>query len=233
MVMVPADAGSSYCVDATEVTIAQYAAFLATSPDTAAQPSFCKPWNSNHSPKLVGACQTVNFNPGMVPDNPMVCINWCDADAYCKWAGKRLCGAVTGGPNDYGAASNPAMSQWYRACSAAGANSFPYGDVFEAEACVGDAYDGQAGYDMLSDQRQKVGTALDCEGGYKGLFDLSGNVQEWEDACEGYQDQNDTCLARGGSYEEGPPLLFCNVQNMRPRFDARNELGFRCCADLP
>ena len=79
---------------------------------------------------------------------------------------------------------------------------------------------------------QDVGTAPGCEGGYPGLFDLSGNVQEWEDTCQTEAGQNDSCLTRGGSVEQGAPALFCNAEEARARNTARNEVGFRCCADL-
>ena len=33
-----------------------------------------------------------------------------------------------------------------------------------------------------------------------GVYDLSGNVFEFEDSCNGYQDRNDECRIRGGAF---------------------------------
>ena len=48
--------------------------------------------------------------------HPIVWVDWCDAYAYCKGVGKRLCGAIGGGPVDFHTGyADTNQSQWYRA----------------------------------------------------------------------------------------------------------------------
>ena len=68
-------------------------------------------------------------------DAPVTCIDWCDAHAYCAWAGKRLCGSIGGGPNIPSSVSIAGADQWYRACSHAGDHKFPYGDTYASGTC--------------------------------------------------------------------------------------------------
>jgi formylglycine-generating enzyme required for sulfatase activity len=77
-----------------------------------------------------------------------------------------------------------------------------------------------------------------CEGGFAGLFDLSGNVSEWDDMCEsgvGAGDlaaagAGDACAIRGGSaYFSGE--MDCAVVVGARRDTAFASIGFRCCAD--
>jgi len=83
-----------------------------------------------------------------------------------------------------------------------------------------------------------------CEGGYSGLYDMSGNVGEWEDSCASENGANDQCLWRGGSYLDtnstvgSAPSVLCNsnVHNTpKSASKARNtrdkEIGFRCCSE--
>jgi hypothetical protein len=54
-----------------------------------------------------------------------VCVDWCDAHAYCKPVGKRLCGKIGGGPNLYADYASASSSEWYRACSSGGSFTYP------------------------------------------------------------------------------------------------------------
>lgn len=83
----PVDVGT-YCVDSTEVTGRQYLEFLAAKAgDTSGQPVDCS-WNTTFEP-------AADIDPN---EYPVAFVDWCDALAYCTWAGKRLCGKIGGGP---------------------------------------------------------------------------------------------------------------------------------------
>ena len=67
-----------------------------------------------------------------------------------------------------------------------------------------------------------------------GLFDMSGNVAEWENSCNASAGASDTCLARGGSFDSanGSASLTCATsaaQPGMPRNTTAADLGFRCC----
>lgn len=230
MVLVPSDGGDPYCIDSTEVTIAQYFQWLNTAPDPKNQAAVCG-WNTVFEPDLTGSCQGAPVDPGVAPDYPIVCVDWCDAFAYCSAAGKRLCGKIGGGQSPFGSAADPAINQWFRACSEGGAKPYPYGSQYSGTTCVGNDFDGQVGYQLGSDVPHEVGTEQECEGGYLGIYDLSGNVKEWEDSCETMDGSTDKCNRRGGSFKDNAAALTCASQPTSPRNSTTIDLGFRCCAE--
>jgi formylglycine-generating enzyme required for sulfatase activity len=214
-----------FSIDATEVTRSQYDAWLATNPSKAGQPSACSFWNNKFDPdpdcmNKLGDCE------GSTCDNfPVVCVDWCDAYAYCRGIGKRLCGKIGGGANESAEYADASKSQWYAACSSGGNNAFPYGKEYDGQACNGD----QAGEDELV----AVGSFRDCESpdpDYAGVFDLSGNVWEWEDSCEGNTGEKDPCRMRGGGYAEGGHDHRCNGGSTSNRNGHEFAAGFRCCS---
>jgi formylglycine-generating enzyme required for sulfatase activity len=176
----------SFCIDRTEVSVESYAVFVAAvmPGNDPNQPASCA-WNTSYAPAISATA----------PDHPVLGVDWCDAYAYCAWAGKRLCGKIGGGPNPYDSFADKASSQWYAACSQDGLKAFPYGDVYDPLACNGgdDPNPGPA----------PVGGTPGCEGGYPGIFDMSGNVWEWEDSCAADTGATDACRARGGSLVNG------------------------------
>jgi formylglycine-generating enzyme required for sulfatase activity len=182
----------------------------------------------------------------MGDQRPVVCIDQCDARAYCAWSKQRLCGRAGGGVLDVsqdesqdmlskaeGSHADPSQSQWYGACSTGEVSTYPYGDGYVAGRCVDNS---------VASRVQDVGSRAECMGGYAGLFDMSGNAEEWEDACTQFTTppllQN--CLVRGGSVDHPGsgqlrpgelPLLACAASRGLAQGFIYTTVGFRCCAD--
>jgi formylglycine-generating enzyme required for sulfatase activity len=135
--MIPvATASRFYCIDQTEVTNAQYGAFLPTAPAT--QIPECS-WNTSFAPQTAATTcvSPLPYDPVNRASYPVSCVDWCDAYAYCVAAGKRLCGAIGGGAVAAASTTDANQSQWYRACSAAGARRYPYGNQYQPMHCQG------------------------------------------------------------------------------------------------
>jgi len=221
MVAVP----PGYWIDATEVTKAQYAAWLSTEPSIAAQQQFCS-FNTTFIP----GC---DWPPTGDSSHPVVGVDWCDANAYCKGVGKRLCGRIGGGSTDYNAYADATTSQWYHACTAGGQNDYPYGDTYQPHTCNGNE-DQHTGCDGGVCSSSAVASLSGCQSSipeYAGVFDMSGNVYEWEDACEASNGATDACHVRGGSFfGDGPMALRCDSGLIAQRnSDWSHICGFRCC----
>lgn len=215
MVVVPTSKLGRACIDAHEVTNAEYQAFLATSPSTAGQPLVCG-WNTSFAPSSGWPA------PASAANRPVRFVDWCDATAYCKAAGKRLCGKVGGGPVSVLLVTDPAEDEWMRACTSLGTRAYPYGSVYDADKCNGNL----AGAGTVVD----VGSLTGCVTA-QGAFDMAGNAAEWEDACSGSSGATDKCRARGGSFVTTEPR--CNTVESFDRQTGSDRIGFRCCDDAP
>jgi formylglycine-generating enzyme required for sulfatase activity len=205
-----------YCIDSTEVTIGQYAAFLDAGPGTMQVPVFCAQ-NTTYFP--------LNWDASSGPQQanlPVVNLDWCDAYMFCQWAGKRLCGKIGGGATPYNAYADASVSQWMHACVGGDAGrAYPYGSTFDASAC-------QTGGIDVTD----AGAFPNCQGGFAGIFDMSGNAAEWEDSCVNYAGAGAgtvPCAVRGGSWGTGALAAACNAQAQGPRGTPYSYVGFRCC----
>jgi formylglycine-generating enzyme required for sulfatase activity len=220
---------NSFCIDTTEVSNLQYDLFLNGKVDPKTQPSVCA-WNASF--------ERERPDGGGDPNAPAVGVDWCDALAYCTWAGKSLCGKVENGkktgPVTPEGLSDYTSHQWMLACSAEGRLRYPYGGLHDPGKCnLGDL---DAGHPL------PVGTAPGCIGGYQGLHDLVGNVWEWFDGpCKGGALEvdggdggpaSDSCILKGGSYADFGAAVDCRYESGAVRRDLRgSNVGIRCCAD--
>jgi sulfatase modifying factor 1 len=204
-----------FCIDSTEVTRRAYGTWLGTGPQIPA----------------TGVCQSNDtFEPycdWSETDKPATCVDWCDADAYCRGVGKRLCGAFGGGATDFFIDNDDAeRSEWFAACSSHGMYDFPYGDSWTADQCVDSTI-----------QSEVPGSRVSCQAAapYDCVFDMSGNAVEWENSCS-----DDTelavCRVRGGFYGDyAASELACSadasVRRTGAVADDYRGVGFRCCLD--
>jgi hypothetical protein len=164
--------------------------------------------------------------PNKAGENPVVMKTWYDARDACASVGKRLCGD----------------SEWTLACEGQERLPYPYGYDRNSEACNIDKPHPDVNEKALGSSDPKVrdaevkrlwqgepsGSRASCVSPY-GVFDMTGNVDEWVVNEEGKPFKSGL---KGGYW--GPVRDRC-----RPMTTVHSEgfsfyqIGFRCCADVP
>jgi formylglycine-generating enzyme required for sulfatase activity len=245
--------GGIYCIDAVETTFGDYNLFYNANPPTSSKaiqdPKICA-WNQTWTP-----AGDWPYPPNSATE-PVRFVNWCQAQAYCKYNGKHLCGSIRadldGGADPYAVPLTSfddfTTNQWFNACSAQGINCpepsagrpcYPYGTTYNPALC--NATDYVDGGSMVP---IGYGPLMTCQGGEPGLYNMAGNVAEWEDSCSGATDAgtadagttgaSDLCAVRGGSYHDNQLGVRCDSNQTagpvtQPRDYAGRDVGFRCC----
>lgn len=209
MVAAALEGGHCFWIDKTEVTAKQYAAFVPTA-DVGSQTPECM-GNTSFEP----SCGDAGASP-QTDEKPVACVDWCDALAFCKSVGKRLCHGD--------GANNPASaakSEWFAACSGPDL-AYPYAKTYKVGVCNG-------GCSGASCSLVDVGTLSGCHTA-SGISDMSGNAAEWVDECDSTA-ANGNCAVRGGAANSDSEWLKCSGTSPVARLTTNKFIGFRCCAD--
>jgi formylglycine-generating enzyme required for sulfatase activity len=157
------------------------------------------------------------------PNLPAVGVTWYDADAYCRWNGKRL----------------PTEAEWEHSAGGNGLGGWPWGDVYIAGAAnLRGTEDGYA-------YTAPVGSFDSGRSPY-GLYDMSGNVEEWvsdwydeffykegQTTLPEGPDTGTTKVVRGGSWESSAPLARATKRHTVDPSRKEAGIGFRCAMDNP
>ncbi len=130
---------SAFFIDKYQVAVAQYARFL-------------EAMHLDSPPEWTIMNKPTNQN------RPVANVDWVDADAYCKWAGKRL----------------PTEAEWEKAARGTDGRVYPWGNEPPTRFLANAGKDVWSNHSALS----PVGT---LEGGKSpyGVYDMAGNVWEW------------------------------------------------------
>ncbi|MCK9462699.1 MAG: formylglycine-generating enzyme family protein [Proteobacteria bacterium] len=188
------------CIDSMETTNAEFAAYLTEHGNVCGGSQECMHVDEPGS-HISQAGSTFEAAAGY-ESLPVVQVTFHGAAAYCAAASKFLC------PDE----------AWVAACGGPDGEAYPYGSAYDGAACNGGDAGGSAPV--------AVGAFASCEGGAIDLFDMSGNVYEWTDACA-----TAACLIRGGSFDVFSDDLTCDASHeMDGPSGHREDLGLRCCA---
>jgi len=161
--------------------------------------------------------------------HPVNCVDWTQANTYCRWAGKRL----------------PTESEWEKAARGEDKRKFPWGN--EPVSCALAVWRGEASLDGCG--RDSTWPVCSKEAGKSpyGLCDMSGNVWEW---VEDWYDaafygsgplsnplngtESKARVMRGGGWDCGYDVALRASErgwldpSIRPFY-----AGFRCARTLP
>lgn len=197
----------AFYLDKFEVTLARYGLFLKANGNL--QPP--DGWPENNS--------------SVIADRPVVGVNWQDAAAYCRWAGKRL----------------PTEAEWEKAARSSDGRKYPWGnDEPSADrARFGASY----GDSVYRDGIAPVGKYPKGVSPF-GVYDLAGNAAEWvsdwySEGLSSAEARNPkgpetgtAKVVRGGGWFDPPGRIMATKRMYAGPTHRDDATGFRCAADV-
>ncbi|MDD2710328.1 MAG: SUMF1/EgtB/PvdO family nonheme iron enzyme [Verrucomicrobiae bacterium] len=219
----------AFYIDKYEVTIGQYRKFLEAweknKKDIVEHPKVN--WQKNHTPEqwITIDDAVKNGTPlngvTLYENSPVFNVDYYDAWAYAKWAGKRL----------------PAEMEWEKAARGPKGNLYPWGMEFKEHfANTGSdvgfnpsdpGFGKKDGYGLWA----PVG-AMKKDRSVYGAMDMAGNVSEWTDSWAPHPEfaTEQIPVVRGGNWSSHDAKLTLRDLTQLARKRAR-QIGFRCVSD--
>jgi formylglycine-generating enzyme required for sulfatase activity len=195
--------GAEFAIDKTAVTNADYRRFLEADVSTNKPPD--APGKDSLQPSN-STWDDPRFNR---PRQPVVGVTWAQADAYCRWLGRRL----------------PTAREWERAVAGATNARYPWGDNWDPQRC------------NTADAVSPQGAPADV-GEYKscatpsGILDVVGNADEWTATDMKDPLGRPAKIVHGGSWADAGELRgLVAFRWFAPPGHSGPTVGFRCVSD--
>lgn len=204
----------AFRIDKTEVTVAAYA--RCRSAEQCSSSGLTMPFfEGQDQPEFADFC---NWQKPGRENHPINCLNWDQAVAFCKWAGKRL----------------PTEVEWEKAARGSDGRKYTWGNTgYGSGGKVANIADETAkrrypewtiaaGYDDGFVGTSVVGS-FPAGASPSGALDMIGNVFEWTaDSFEG------GLAVRGGSWDVGPAGARVSSRSWVEKANRNANVGFRC-----